>query len=461
MASNANNHIYQFVTEDGAAASGYSLYVYAAGTSTPITTYQDQASTITNTNPIVLDDNGLAKIWIAQNAKFVLKDTNSVTVYTVDNIPSISENVLDNNGNELVVFTGVTSAVNYITITNAATGSGPIIGVDGSDTNIDLNILPKGTGTVNFKGTATAPAEVRLYEDTDNGTNYMGIKAPSAVTASKTLELPDGWPAAQSLTKVSTAGVIAYSTLTAAAETVLDDATVSDMVNTLGGASSTGTGGLVRATSPTLVTPILGTPTSGTLTNCTGLPVSSGISGLGTGVATFLATPSSANLASAVTDETGSGALVFATSPTLTTPNIGVATGTSFNGLVGVAAQSDQETATSTALAVTSGRQQYHPSAAKAWLITPTGFASIANSYNVTSLSDDGVGRCGVTLTTAFSSTNYCVVMGLGDQTGVENVAYKWWYARVSSSTFNMAVQNDEGNTSVDSEISMAAYGDQ
>lgn len=67
----------------------------------------------------------------------------------------------------------------------------------------------------------------------------------------------------------------------------------------------------------------LGTPSSGTLTNATGLPVSTGISGLGTGVATFLATPSSANLAAAVTGETGSGALVFGTSPTLTTPDLG------------------------------------------------------------------------------------------------------------------------------------------
>jgi hypothetical protein len=46
---------------------------------------------------------------------------------------------------------------------------------------------------------------------------------------------------------------------------------------------------VVLSTSPTLVTPILGTPTSGTLTNCT-LPVG-GVTGLGTGVATFLATP--------------------------------------------------------------------------------------------------------------------------------------------------------------------------
>jgi len=83
------------------------------------------------------------------------------------------------------------------------------------------------------------------------------------------------------------------------------------------------------STSMVMVTPILGTPTSGTLTNCTGLPIGTGVAGLAANVAAFLATPSSANLAAALTDETGTGAAVFANTPTLVTPNIGAATGTS------------------------------------------------------------------------------------------------------------------------------------
>jgi hypothetical protein len=71
-------------------------------------------------------------------------------------------------------------------------------------------------------------------------------------------------------------------------------------------------------------------------TNVTGtLPVANGGTGItsfGTGVATFLGTPSSANLAAAVTDETGTGALVFATSPTFVTPVLGTPTSGQLSG---------------------------------------------------------------------------------------------------------------------------------
>lgn len=75
--------------------------------------------------------------------------------------------------------------------------------------------------------------------------------------------------------------------------------------------ATTGSNNVVLATSPVLTTPNLGTPSAATLTNATGLPISTGVSGLGTNVATFLATPSSANLRAALTDEVGTGAAYF------------------------------------------------------------------------------------------------------------------------------------------------------
>ena len=116
------------------------------------------------------------------------------------------------------------------------------------------------------------------------------------------------------------AGRVTTASLGAGVATFLTTPTSANLAAAL--TDETGTGANVFATSPTLVTPILGTPTSGTLTNCTGLPISTGVSGLATGVAAFLATPTSANLAAALTDETGTGANVFATSPTLATPTI-------------------------------------------------------------------------------------------------------------------------------------------
>lgn len=121
------------------------------------------------------------------------------------------------------------------------------------------------------------------------------------------------------------------------------------------------------------------------------------------------AATTSAELAGVISDETGSGALVFATSPNLTTPNIGVATGTSFNGLTGEATQANQEAGSATTVYVSPAKQHFHPSAVKGWAMINSA-ATVEASYNVTSATDNGVGNFAVTWNTDFSSLTYCRV---------------------------------------------------
>lgn len=156
--------------------------------------------------------------------------------------------------------------------------------------------------------------------------------------------------------------------------------------------TSTGSGNNVLSTSPTLVTPILGTPTSATLTNATGLPISTGVSGLGTGVATFLATPSSANLISAVTDETGSGSLVFGTTPTITTAALTNPTVTNYVETVYSANSS-----TAITLALTNGTVQIITLTGNATITMPT--ATAGKSFIIL-LKQDATGSRTVTWST-------------------------------------------------------------
>lgn len=142
--------------------------------------------------------------------------------------------------------------------------------------------------------------------------------------------------------------------------TVVRNSSLGDGIGFLGGSSTSSGHHILRLTPATLTSsrtitfPDLnatvitngdtGTVTSTMIANNTivddDINASAGIAptklNVGSGVATFLTTPTSANLAAAVTDETGSGALVFGTSPSLTTPNIGVASGTSFNSITGL-----------------------------------------------------------------------------------------------------------------------------
>ena len=80
--------------------------------------------------------------------------------------PVINE-IDDSNGNEQIIFTATASAVNEVTVANAATGNDPTFTASGSDTNIGLDFIPKGTGAVTFLGTGKIQAvkeKVRLIK---------------------------------------------------------------------------------------------------------------------------------------------------------------------------------------------------------------------------------------------------------------------------------------------------------
>jgi hypothetical protein len=194
-------------------------------------------------------------------------------------------------------------------------------------------------------------------------------------------------------------------------------------------AAVTGSGSVVLATSPTFVTPALGTPSSGNLASTTGYTVDN-LANAGTNVITFLKTPSSANFLNTVTGATGNGGgVVFANNATLVAPALGVATGTSIN----VTGQLISTVTTGTApLSVASTTRVTNLNAATAGVADSATIAGQAN--NITGVANVIFynGTANTTSTLSYSTGNNGQVLGISSgaptwvtpaASGVTNVA--------------------------------------
>ena len=124
-----------------------------------------------------------------------LTGTQTLTNKTLTS-PKIGTSILDTNGNELALLTATSSAVNEFTIANAATGNDPTLSATGGDTNIDIAIVPKGSGETVF-GTGSAAAAITtsgtqdLVLDTNSGTNSGNITITDGANGDITIS-PNG-----------------------------------------------------------------------------------------------------------------------------------------------------------------------------------------------------------------------------------------------------------------------------
>jgi hypothetical protein len=173
--------------------------------------------TLTNktlTLPIItsISNSGTVTIPTGADTLVNLASAQTLTTKTLTSA-KIGTDISDTNGNELMKVTATSSAVNEITLANAAADNDPRITLSGGSTNIGLQVLPKGTGAFVVQGNSDQGGEIRLYEDTDLGVHYTGFKPGNLTeTISYVLPLADAGTSGDALTS-DASGTLSWTTM--------------------------------------------------------------------------------------------------------------------------------------------------------------------------------------------------------------------------------------------------------
>lgn len=240
-----------------------------------------------------------------------------------------------------------------------------------SASNGNIILEPNGTGAILVGGNSTQPAELRFMEDSDNGTNYTGLKAASALSGNTVFVLPTADGTADQAIKTDASGNLAFKTFYAPGGT---NVAVAD--GGLGVSSLTAYGPIVGGTTSTGAVQTTGPGTAGQFFGSNGASA----------VPTMQALPTST---------------------------------TSASGIVELATNAETTTGTDTGRVAPISAMRYHAGSAKFWVnFNGTGTVATRVSNNVTSITDNGTGDYTINFTTAFSSANYVCAGMVSDSVG-------------------------------------------